>query len=75
MTRRARRELDTELAKHFWGTPGERMLASLRLGGEALDLFRASLPRRPTRARARAIMQRNKHRGRQRSAVIESLAR
>lgn len=64
------RDLAAEAAKHFRGTPGERMEAAMRLGREALDLFLATQPPGTSRQVARLILQRNKHRGRRPSVVI-----
>ena len=69
MARLPRRDLVSEVAKHFGGTPGERVTAALRLGREALDLFLATQPAGVSRQVARRILQRNKNRGRQPSAV------
>lgn len=69
MARLAARGLSEEVGKHFAGTPSARVETALRLGEQALDLFLAASPRGMTRRRARAIMQRNRHPGRRRSAV------
>lgn len=69
MARLPQRDLATEVAKHFRGTPGERIATAIRLGREALDLFLATQPVGMTRQAARRILQRNKNRGRQPSAV------
>ena len=66
------RDLDQEVAKHFQGTPEERMLLALRLGQEALHLFHATLPAGTTLAEAREILRLNKQRGRQPSKVMEA---
>lgn len=75
MARLPPRDRCAEVAKHFHGTPANRVLAVLRLGEDALDLFLATLPAGTSRADARALMQRNRHRGRQRSAVIHAINR
>ncbi len=66
------RGLDQEVAKHFQGTPEERMLLALRLGQEALHLFHSTLPAGTTLAEAREILRLNKQRGRQPSKVMEA---
>lgn len=68
------RDLRAELAEHGRGTPAQRVRDVLRIGEQALDLFLATLPEGTTRARARAMMQRNRHPGRRRSAAIRALA-
>ena len=65
------RDLEAELAKHFKGTPESRVREALRLGREALDAFLATLPPGTTPAEARAILRRNKHRGRRPSKVMD----
>ena len=72
MSRFAPRDLASEAAKHFQGTPGERILQAARLGEEALALFLAMQPRAMSRAEAREILRRNKHRGRRPSRVMET---
>jgi len=67
------RDLRAEAAKHSAGTSARRALAALRLGEQALELFVATLPAGTDRAEARVRMQRNRHRGRQRSSAIRSL--
>ncbi len=69
MAKLGARDLSAEIGKHFAGTPLQRLRAALRLGEEAVDLFLATLPAGTTRRQARAIMQRNRHRGRRRSKV------
>jgi hypothetical protein len=69
MARLPARDLQAEIEKHFKGTPGERIETALRLGREQLALYRATLPPGTTAEQARAMMQRNKNRGRRRSAV------
>ena len=66
------RNLEAEVRKYFSGTPGERIVAALRLGQEALDLFLATLPPGTSRERARRLMQGNTHRGRRPSRVVEA---
>jgi hypothetical protein len=66
------RDLDQEVAKHFQGTPEERMRLALRLGQEALKLFHATLPPGTTLAEAREILRLNKQRGRRPSKVMEA---
>ncbi|MFN8643226.1 MAG: hypothetical protein U0802_16790 [Candidatus Binatia bacterium] len=73
MSRLGRRDLQAEIDKHFLGTPAARAGAALRLGDEALELFRATLPASVPRAEARAIMRRNAHPGRRRSPVMRRL--
>lgn len=71
MSRFAQRDLASEAAKHFQGTPGERIIQAVRLGEEALTLFLAMQPGDMSRAEAREILRRNKHRGRRPSRVID----
>ena len=66
------RDLDQEVAKHFQGTPEERMRLALRLGQEALKLLHATLPPGTTLAEAREILRLNKQRGRRPSKVMEA---
>ena len=66
------RDLLNEAAKHFKGTPAKRVLEAERLGREALAIFLATQPPGTTFAEARAVLQRNTHRGRHRSAVMET---
>jgi hypothetical protein len=73
MARSARRDLQTEIEKHFRGTPAERVELALRLGRQALDAFRATLPPGTTRQQARAILQRNKNRGRRPCRVLREI--
>jgi hypothetical protein len=73
MPRAPRRDLQTEIAKHFRGTPSERVETALRLGRQALDAFLATLPKGTTREQARAILQRNKNRGRRPCRVLRDL--
>lgn len=63
------RDLPATIAKHFAGTPRQRVRSALRLGEEILDLFLATLPVGTTRRHARALMQRNRHPGRRPSKV------
>lgn len=64
-----KRDLSAEAAKHFLGTPFERLLRAQRLGREALDLFLATQAPGTSRQAARQILQRSKHRGRRPSGV------
>lgn len=66
-----RRDLAAEVAKHLRGTPAQRCVEAERLGEEALRLFLATQPPGTSRAEALATLRRNKHRGRQRSRVME----
>ena len=72
MAQLPRRDLNDEVAKHFHGTPEQRILESIRLGRQALDIFLATLPPGTTLAQARALAQRNKHRGRRPSPVMDA---
>ena len=72
MTRLIRRTLASEVAKHFRGTPGERIMQAARLGEEALTLFLAMQPAGMSREEAREILRRNKHRGRRPSRVMDA---
>jgi hypothetical protein len=65
------RDLQAEIAKHFKGTPEERLREALRLGKAELDTFLATLPPGTTRAEARDILRRNKHRGRRPSRLMD----
>ncbi|MCK6557313.1 hypothetical protein L6Q96_22460 [Candidatus Binatia bacterium] len=65
------RDLAAAVAKHFRGTPAQRCAEAERLGEEALRLFLATQPPRTSRAQALATLRRNKHRGRQRSRVMD----
>jgi hypothetical protein len=67
-----RRDLSAEVAKHFRGTPDERFRAAVRLGGEMLDAFLATLPPGTDRETARDLLRRNKNRGRRRSPLMEA---
>ena len=64
------RDLDSEAAKHFKGTPSERFELALRLGREALELFLAAHPKM-SRAAALEALRRQKHAGRRPSRVID----
>ncbi len=66
------RDLAAEVAKHFHGSPRERLLTSLRLGEEALTHFLATQPPGTSRREARFLLQRNKNRGRRLSAVMQT---
>lgn len=66
-----KRDLAAEVAKHFKGTPEERVADALRAGEEALQLFLATLPAGTPRTAALDILRRNKHRGRRPSRVME----
>jgi hypothetical protein len=61
-----RRDLDAELQKHFWGTPEDRMRAALRLGDEAVELYRSGLAPGTTHGEAREAMRRMKANGQDR---------
>ena len=67
-----KRDLAGEVAKHFKGTPAERMALARRAGEGALKLFLATLPAGTTRAAALEIVRRNKHRGRRPSRLMDS---
>lgn len=67
-----RRDLSAEVAKHFKGTPDERLRAALRLGNEMLDAFLATLPPGTDRETARDVIRRNKNRGRRPSCLMEA---
>ena len=70
MTRLPKRDLEAEAAKHFKGTPGERLELALRLGRAAMVLFLANHPG-VSEATARRILSRQKHAGRRRSRVMD----
>jgi|MudIll2142460700_1097286.scaffolds.fasta_scaffold1195681_2 hypothetical protein len=67
-----KRDLAAEVAKHFKGTPAERMALARRTGEQALQLFLATLPPGTTRAAALEIVRRNKHRGRRPSPLMDA---
>lgn len=69
------RDLTTEVAKHFQGTPESRVRDALRLGEEALDAFMQALPPGTSREEAREILSRNKNRGRTPSKLMEASRR
>jgi hypothetical protein len=71
MARLPPRDLQAEVSKHFKGTPAERVRTARRLGEQMLEAFLATLPGRSTRAEARAILRRNKNRGRRRCRALE----
>jgi hypothetical protein len=64
------RDLKSEAAKHFKGTPAERFELARRLGREALELFMAAHPEM-SRSEAREELRRQKHAGRRPSRVID----
>jgi hypothetical protein len=64
------RNLQSEAAKHFKGTPAERLESALRLGREALVLYLAAHPEM-TESEARKVLRRNKHAGRRPSRVMD----
>ena len=72
MSRLVSRDLASEVAKHFQGTPGERILQAARLGEQALALFLAMQPHPMSRVEACEILRRNKHRGRRQSRVRDA---
>jgi len=69
------RNLHAEVQRHFRGTPAQRILEALRLGEQVLDFFLATQPPGLSREHARRLLQRNRNRGRRRSAAVEALAR
>ncbi|HUM01323.1 MAG TPA: hypothetical protein VL084_03490 [Thermoanaerobaculia bacterium] len=58
------RTLDSEAARHFKGTPGERVRSSLEAGEMALELFLSTQPPGTSREAARRRLQRAAHHGR-----------
>jgi len=68
-SRRFRRDLAAEAAKHFKGTAEGRMLAALEAGEMALALFRATLPPSTSVEVARRRLQRATHAGRRPSSA------
>lgn len=62
-----RRDLAAEAAKHFKGSPEERMLAALEAGEMALALFRTTIPPGTPVEVARRRLQRATHAGRRAS--------
>ena len=64
------RDLASEAAKHFQGSPAERLELALRLGRESLALFLAAHPDL-TESEARDVLRRNKQAGRRPSGVID----
>ena len=69
MARLPARDWNAEVEKHFRGSASERVAQALRLGREALELFLSTLPAGTSVEQARAILQRNKNRGRRRSVA------
>jgi hypothetical protein len=68
----AERTLEDEVAKHFQGTPEERLRLARELGRRDLERFLATLPAGTTWDQARRMLARAKHRGRRPSKVMES---
>jgi len=66
------RNLAAEVAKHFHGTPEQRILQALRLGRESVTLYLATLPPTTTWSEAAERLRRNRYRGRRPSAVMEA---
>jgi hypothetical protein len=64
------RALQDEVAKHFQGTPAERIDTCLRLGDEVLDLYLATQSPGLDRTAARRALQGNSHRGRRPTAPL-----
>ncbi|HEX4825849.1 MAG TPA: hypothetical protein VFV19_16225 [Candidatus Polarisedimenticolaceae bacterium] len=65
-----KRDLESEAAKHFQGTPGERVQLALKLGRAAMALFLANHPG-VSEATARKILSRQKNAGRRPSRVMD----
>ena len=68
----AGRTIEDEVAKHFQGTPEERLRLARELGRRDLERFLATLPPGTTEEQARRMLARAKHRGRRPSKVAES---
>lgn len=68
------RNIQSESAKHFRGTPAERFELALRLGRRSLRLFLAAGGRGMTELQAREHLRRVKHSGRRPSKVLEGRA-
>lgn len=66
-----RRDLASEVAKHFKGTPEERLAAALRVDTLALDVFLAALPPGTSREEAARRARLGTHAGRRHSRVME----
>lgn len=64
------RDLGTEAAKFFRGTPEERLEKALRVDPLALDLVLAGLPNGTTRGEAASHAQKLAHAGRRVSRVM-----
>ncbi len=67
-----RRSIDDLVAKHFQGTPEQRVVQAWRLGREALEIFLATQPPGTTREEALRILRRNTHRGRRPSRAMDA---
>ena len=65
------RDIAAEAAKHFHGTPAERLGEALRLGRESLRRFLATQPAGTTEEAARQITRHRKHAGRRPSRVLD----
>jgi hypothetical protein len=65
------RDLASEAAAHFQGTPAERFELALRLGREAVRLFLATQPAGTSEAAARDVLRRRKNTGRRPSKVLD----
>jgi hypothetical protein len=65
------RDLATEAAKFFHGTPESRLAEALRADSLALDLFLAGLPKGTTREEAARRARSLTHAGRRFSRVME----
>ena len=65
------RNIDSEAAKHFLGTPAERLEQALRLGRDAVRLFLATQPSGTSEVEAREILRRRKNAGRRPSRVLD----
>lgn len=68
----AGRTLEDDVARHFQGTPEERLRRARELGRRDLERFLATLPSGTSWDQARRMLARAKHRGRRSSKVMES---
>lgn len=69
--RKPGRDLASEAAKFFRGTPESRLAEALRPDDFALDLFLATLPKGTSREEAARLARRLTHAGRRASRVMD----
>jgi hypothetical protein len=68
---KSRRDLASEAAKFFRGTPESRLAEALRPDDLALDLFLAGLPKGTSREEAARLARRLTHAGRRASRLMK----